>query len=120
MKSVNRFPCEIFKRIYHVHRLDLRYDVVSFCLIEYVGRQELSLPSSFSLTSSFLNSGTSLDMMAGLTLGCDVSYCCLFVVVDSGGVEGAMNGFLYALRGVQRVAPNSGKARRQSPSSGGR
>jgi hypothetical protein len=45
-------------------------------------------------------------MMAELTLGWDDCYDCFFVVVDSGGVVGAMDGFLYALPAwsVQRAS----------------
>jgi hypothetical protein len=64
-------------------------------------------------------------MMAGLTLVCDNYYDCFFVVVDSGGVVRAMDGFLYALPGVfsARRSPNTaGKARagRASKLPGGR
>ena len=53
-------------------------------------------------------------MMAELTFEYDDCYECFFVVEDSGGVEGAMDGFLYALPGVfsARRSPNTaGKAR---------
>lgn len=46
---------------YHVNRLDLRYNNVSECYLAC--KSVCTLPSSFSFTSSFLNSGTSLDMV---------------------------------------------------------
>jgi len=55
-------------------------------------------------------------MMAESTLECDNCYECFLVVVDSGGVVGAMDGFLYAALPAwscsARRSPNTaGKAR---------
>lgn len=63
-------------------------------------------------------------MMDGSALGCDDFYDCYFVVVNSGGVVVAMDGFPHALRGVssaRRSHNTAGKrAPAKSPSSDGR
>lgn len=100
-------------RAYHVHRLDLRCNIVSKHFWKgWVGK--IRLPSSFSLTSSFLNSGTSFDMLAAFLVGRgDVSFVQVFVVcVQLGGGVQAMCGCLSLAR--SRVHPkHQRKARRQ-------
>lgn len=66
-------------------------------------------------------------MMAVLTLGCDGCYDCYVVVVASGGVVRAMDGFLYVRSPwcVQRASlpkhsRETASAPAERPSSGGR
>lgn len=66
--------------MYHIDRLDLRYHDYQYVFVLH-GAVRAELPSSFSLTSSALNSVPSFDM-AAISLACNDStkqgsiYCC--------------------------------------------